>query len=135
MMSSPEWQKIFTTNAYAESDPVRRATLSTKRNIIPFTEIDYVDNFGKEIMKQRSHFGIKNGIVLMQRLPKHNYIITLGTGYANFDPYEFIRRYHDKINFLKADLINIIQKDASRFIPSEKSLTENKITHPSNDAK
>src|SRR5437870_2607310 len=77
IMSLPEWQKIFVVNNYADYDPLRRATLCTKRNIISFTEIDYIDNFGKEIMHQRSLMGIKNGVVFMERLSGYNYIITL----------------------------------------------------------
>lgn len=78
-MSLPEWQKYFSDNQFAPHDPIRKITLNTKRNLIPFDEIDYVDNFGKEIMRQRSLMGIKNGIILMERFPKHNYMITLGT--------------------------------------------------------
>jgi len=133
IMSLPEWQKTFVSNNYADSDPLRRAALFTKRNIIPFNEIDYIDNFGKEIMHQRSLMGIKNGIVLMQRLPKHSYMITLGTGYSKFDPYDFIKRYHDKIDFLKADLINLIKKDVIHFLPEEE--IANNTTHLSIDAK
>lgn len=136
IMSLPEWQKIFVTNNFADYDPLRRATLFTKRNLIPFTEIDYIDNFGKEIMRQRSLIGIKNGIVLMHRLPRHSYMITLGTGYSKFDPYDFMKRYHDKICFLKMDLINLIKKDVSNFLPYEILATNNKITtHLSIDAK
>ena len=117
IMSSAEWQKHFTENQYADCDPIRKATLYTKRNFIPFCEIDFVDNFGKEIMNQRSRMGIKNGIILMERLPKFNYMITLGTGFSNFDSFDFIKRYHDKIHLIKNDFINLVKKDAYAFLP------------------
>lgn len=119
LMSSDEWQKHFVINQYAEHDPIRRVTLHTKRYLIPFQEIDFVDNYGKEIMRQRALMGIKNGIILMQRFPKFNYMITLGTGYSKFDAFEFIKRYHDRISLIKTDFINLIQKDTQLFLPQE----------------
>lgn len=116
LMSLPEWQKHFTENQYANYDPIRKATLYTKRNFIPFCEIDFVDNFGREIMHQRGKMGIKNGIILMQRFHEFNYIITLGTGFSNFHAFDFIKKYHDNIKLIKHDLINLIQKDAALFI-------------------
>lgn len=95
-MSLPEWQKHFSNNQYAEFDPIRRSTLLTKRNLISFNEIDFVDNFGKEIMQKRKMMGIKNGIVLVQRFPEFNYMITPGTGFSKFNHFDFIRRYHSK---------------------------------------
>ncbi|EKD71854.1 MAG: hypothetical protein ACD_46C00083G0004 [uncultured bacterium] len=119
LMSLPEWQKQFDLNQYVEHDPLRKATLSTKRNFIPFTEIDCVDNFGKEIMRQRSIYGLKNGIVLMERLGKYNYMITLGTGFLGFDSLDFIKRYYFRLYYLKNDLIKIIKNDAIRFLMQE----------------
>jgi hypothetical protein len=116
LMSLAEWQSHFTNNEYADYDPIRKATLYTKRNFIPFCDIDFVDNFGKEIMKQRSKMGIKNGIILMERFPKFNYMITLGTGFSNFDPFTFIKSYHDKIHFIKIDFINLVKRDANLFL-------------------
>lgn len=129
LMSLPEWQKYFSDNQFADHDPIRKVTLNTRRNLIPFEEIDYVDNFGKEIMKQRSLKGIKNGIILMQRFPRHNYMITLGTGLSKFDAFDFIKRHHDKIQLIKNDLIKIIEKDAKDFLPKAAS------THLSIDAR
>lgn len=116
LMSLKEWQKHFIENHYAEHDPIRRATLYTKRNLIPFQEIDYVDNFGKEIMRQRTLMGIKNGIILMKRFDKFNYMITLGTGFSKFDSFDFIRRYHDRIELIKHDFIQLVEKDARFFL-------------------
>ncbi len=117
LMSLPEWQKHFIDNQYADYDPIRKATLYTKRNFIPFCEIDFVDTFGKEIMNQRSRMGIRNGIILMERFPKFNYMITLGTGFSNFDSFDFIKKYHHKIAVIKNDLINLVKKDAYSFLP------------------
>jgi len=119
LMSRQEWQKHFVLNQYAEFDPIRRVTFNTKRNMIPFNEIDFLDNHGKEIMRQRALMGIKNGIILMERFPKYNYMITLATDYSQFDAFDFIKRYHDKIKFLKSDLIQLVEKDASQFLPAE----------------
>ena len=132
LMSLPEWQKHFIENEYADYDPIRRVTLHTKRNLIPFSEIDCLDNFGKEIMQKRASMGIKDGIILMQRFAKFNYMITLGTHFSKFDAFSFIKRYHDKIHVLKSDLIHLIEKDAKNFL--EATLPK-KIIHPSNDAK
>lgn len=135
LMSRQEWQKHFVLNQYAEYDPIRRVTLHTKRNLIPFNEIDFLDNYGKEIMRQRTLMGIKSGIILMERFAKFNYMITLGTGFSKFDAYDFIKRYHDKISILKKDLIQLIEKDVNNFLPTE-MLKQAVITnHPSNDAK
>jgi hypothetical protein len=41
----------------------------------------------------------------MQRCGKHNFMITLGTGFSKFEPYDFLKRYHHRINILKQDLI------------------------------
>ena len=39
LMSRKEWQEHFVRNHYAEYDPIRRITLFTKRNIIPFVSV------------------------------------------------------------------------------------------------
>lgn len=119
LMSNDEWQKEFSYNNYAEHDPLRKTTMQTNRTIIPFSEIDYFDNFGAKIMKERSVLGMKSGIVLMQRYTHHNYMITLGTGYTKFDPYDFLKRYSDDLTFFKQDLIKIINQDAKQFLESE----------------
>ncbi|TAK73870.1 MAG: hypothetical protein EPO11_07745 [Gammaproteobacteria bacterium] len=132
LMSLPEWQKHFVDNHYANFDPVRRISLYTKRNLIPFCEIDHLDNFGKEIMQQRKNMGIKDGIILMQRFPKFNFMITLGTGFSKFNAFDFIKRYHDSIFLVKRDLINLIGKDAKNFLSRE---VFDPFTHLSSDAK
>lgn len=116
LMSSTEWQKYYTYNQLANYDPIRRVALNTKRNIIPFDQIDFFDNYGREIMRQRSLMGIKNGIILMERFPKYNYMVTLGTGFSSFDAFDFVKRYHDKIQLIKNDFMQLIQKEAINFI-------------------
>jgi hypothetical protein len=132
LMSRQEWQKHFVLNQYAEHDPIRCVTLHTKRNLIPFNEIDFLDNYGKEIMRQRTLMDIKSGIVLMERFAKFNYMITLGTGFSKFDAFDFIKRYHDKIWLIKRDLITLIEKDSNEFLPTEILKQAN---HLSSDAK
>lgn len=122
LMSRPEWQIIFVKNNYAPFDPVRKATLLTKRNIIPFSELDHCSSFGKEIMRQRQLEEIKDGIVFMKRMKKFNYMLTLGTGYSQFDAYDFLKRYHDKIKLIQSDFFKIIEKDAKDFVGKTQSL-------------
>jgi len=131
LMSLPEWQQHFVQNQYANYDPLRKVTLNTKRNFIPFQEIDFGDNFGKEIMGKRAMMGIKNGIILMKRFEKYSYMITLGTGFMKFEAYDFIKQHHDKVNLIQKDLIALIGKDARTFL-SELFLKPS--IHPSIDA-
>lgn len=128
LMSNSDWQKKFVNENYANYDPIRRATLCTERNFIPFGEIDYIDNFGKEIMRQRALFGIKNGIILMRRFLTHNYVITLGTNFSQFDEFEFLQRHYSQLKIIQADFIALIEKDVKNFFPS-------KFIHPGGDAK
>lgn len=118
-MSLQEWQKHFSYNEYAEFDPLRKITLNTTRNFIPFDEIDFSDNLGKEIMHQRKLFGIKNGVVIMERLKHYNYMITLGTGFSKFEPFDFFKSRHEGLIKLKHDLIKIIDNDAKKFLAQE----------------
>jgi hypothetical protein len=131
LMSLPEWQKQFTENQYAEYDPIRKVTFNTSRKVIPFAEVDYSDSYGKEIMHQRANFGIKNGLILVERLPHYNYMITLGTEFSKFDAFFFLRKYNDTLNYLKSDLIKIITKDANKFLKDEIIIAN----HLSSDAK
>lgn len=74
-------------------------------------------------MKKRSRMGIKNGIVLMERFPECNYMLTLGTGFSHFNSFDFIKKYHDKIYLIKSDFINLVKKEAYTFL--SKSLQVN----------
>ena len=135
LMSLPEWQKVFVANQFAEFDPVRRASLNTQRNIIPFNEMDFCDNFGKEIMKQRKLIGISDGIIFMKRFKKYNYIMTLGTAFSRFEAYEFIKRYYSQIQFLQKDLISLVEKDVRGFISPYLLTYPESIIQSSSDAK
>lgn len=53
----------------------------------------------------------------MQRFDTFNYMITLGTGFSKFDAFDFIKKYHNKIHFIKNDMMNLISKDAKKFLP------------------
>ena len=116
LMSNSDWQKEFTTNNYAPFDPIRKVSMKTKRNIISFSEVHYVDNFGKHIMNQRKKMGIKNGIIFMNRSKEFNYMFTLATNYSKFDYIDFLRRYVPNMHLFKDDLINIITSDFKNFI-------------------
>lgn len=118
LMSRPEWQHHFIYNNYANSDPIRKSVLHSQRTIIPISEIDHVDNFGKEIMQARKKMGIIDGLILVDREEKYNYMITLATGYNKFDYLEFIQKYSSCIKLIKRDLIEIINADAQEFLPS-----------------
>lgn len=128
LMSNADWQRQFVSNQYAVHDPIRRVTLCTERNFIPFDEIDYVNNFGKEIMRQRALFDIKNGIILMKRFSNYSYMITLGTGFSRFDGFEFIQRYHDRVRLIQTDFIKLVERDMQGFLPS-------KLIHPCGGAR
>jgi hypothetical protein len=130
-----EWQKIFVENQFAEFDPVRRSSLNTRRDIIPFNQIDFCDSFGKEIMRQRRLIGIRDGIVFMKRFRKYNYILTLGTGFSRFDAFDFIKIYHKQIQFLQKDLITLVEKDTRGFISPYYLTYPEIINQSSNDAK
>lgn len=116
IMSNETWQKLFSENRYASHDPLRLCSLLTKREIITLDTLDCISTFGKEIMRQRRLNGIKNGIVFMKRIGKYSYMITLGTGFSRFDSFQFLKRYHDKISFIKNDFIKIIEEDSQAFI-------------------
>lgn len=120
LMSNEEWQKLFYQNNFSLADPVRRITLLTKRNIIPFSEIDHIDSIGKEIMRQRSLCGIKNGIIFMQRHEKYNHMITLGTSFSHFNAYDFLKRYYAELARFKQELTKIIAKETALFMQMEK---------------
>lgn len=135
LMSREEWQKLFTENGYATHDPIRCASLQTKRNIIPFSHVDFRDNFGREIMRQRKLMGISNGIVLMRRFKKFNYITTIATDFSKFDAFKFIKRNYHQIYQLENDFIKLIEMDAENFFPFHMSDPSKNIIRPSTYAK
>jgi len=118
IMSLPEWQSHFVYNNYANFDPIRKSVLYSQRTIIPISEIDHVDNFGREIMLQRKKMGIIDGLIFVEREEKYNYMITLATGYKKFNYLDFLIKYNNCIKLIKRDLIEIINADAQEFLPS-----------------
>lgn len=110
IMSNVDWNNEFIRNNYAPNDPVRRVVFNTTRSFIPLDEIDHVDSFGAYIMGQRRKECIKNGIIVVDRKPDVNFLITLGSGYSKFKPIEFLNCYYKDIKEIKKDLILIISK-------------------------
>lgn len=108
LMSNSEWQNTFRINDFAKHDPIRRTAFNTSCKIFTFDEIDCHDNYGKEIMKQRAKHYIQNGLVIMDRNLYFNYMLTLGTGYKNFNPYPFYFDNFIAINKIFSDLKKII---------------------------
>lgn len=115
MMSRLEWQKIFRELNLAEFDPVRKASFNTHAKIFAFDELDYQNNVGKEVMKQRKRYEIENGIVLMRRNLGHNFMLTLATGFKNFQPYKFFINNQTAINAIFDDLISFVSPSTKEY--------------------
>lgn len=115
LMSCTQWQEAFYQKDYAPHDPVRQAALYTKKNIIPFSDIEIKDKRGQEIMQHRARVGIKQGVVLMQRFGQFNYMVTLGTGFSKFNAHAFLEKDPNQIQSLKKELMNLILEDAKEF--------------------
>ena len=90
LMSRVEWQKTFTENHFAIHDPIRIATLNTKHTVFTFDDVDHVNSGGAAIMLERKKYGIRHGIVLMDRKASHNYMLTLATAYSKFKEKDFL---------------------------------------------
>jgi hypothetical protein len=108
MMSRPEWQKAFCELNLAEHDPIRKASFNSSSKMFAFDEVDCKDSHGKEVMKQRKLFGIENGLILMERNLGFNFMLTLGTGYKNFNSYKYFVDNHLAIHIVFKDLINLL---------------------------
>lgn len=110
IMSNIEWQYQFIMNQYALYDPIRKSVLNTKRNIIFFDEIDYQDNYGAEIMRQRKRIGIHNGIILVKRKNTQNIMVTFGTGSKQCDSSKFLSENLVEVKKVFNDLSSILEK-------------------------
>ena len=110
--SRPDWQEHIYKKQLTQNDPVIIAKLFSQRNIVPFSELDYIDSRGNEVMRQRRLFGINNGLLLIHQKRHLRYMVMLATGYCKFDHYTFLKKYYTKLGRLKHDLTNIIEKDA-----------------------
>ena len=115
IMSRPDWQAAFKSLNLAEYDPVRKAAFNTKSNIFSFNELDYNDSFGNKVMQERRRYGIENGIVLIRRHLGYNFILTLATGYKNFQPYKYLFANQQSINYVFNDLISLIKPVSENF--------------------
>lgn len=113
LMSREEWQLHFIKENYPNFDPIRRIVYTTPRNIILFNEIGEINKIGYEIMRQRRLFGIINGFVIVERHKTHNYLITFGSGYKNFDPTHFIHSKYNGIKQSMRDLKLIVESGVS----------------------
>jgi hypothetical protein len=111
LMSRLEWQIYFDKNQITNNDPLIKAKKLSQRNILPFSEIDYIDSFGKEVMRQRVLHGMKNGLMLIHKQQHLTYMIVLATGLSKFNHYSFLTKYYAQLIRLKNDLSKIIERD------------------------
>lgn len=118
LMSRPEWQKYFIRNEFADADPVRNAVLHSKKAVILMLEIDAGGSLGAEIMLHRRRHGIRNGIVMVSRTAHLNYMVTLGTAYSKFEPYDFLKARYTSLKTLQKDFEKIIEPEAKKFLPT-----------------
>ncbi|GAB4392680.1 MAG: hypothetical protein Tsb005_07720 [Gammaproteobacteria bacterium] len=117
LMSSQEWQKIFYDQHFALYDPVRKAAFNSHTKFFAFDTLDFQDNYGKEIMRQRKLHGIENGLVFIRKTLGHNFMLTLATGYKGFAAYPFFIKYQQAINHIFDDLIQIIHSSTQQYQP------------------
>lgn len=112
LISRLEWQIYCDKNQIINNDPLIQARKLSQRSIIPFSEIDHVDSYGKEIMRQRALHGMRNGLMLTHKQYHLNYIIVLATGFSKFNHYNFFTKYYNQITRLKNDLTKIIERES-----------------------
>jgi hypothetical protein len=110
-----DWQDYFHKKHFAGKDPLIKAKLFAHRKIIQFAEIDYIDSLGKEIMKQRGLYGIKDGLLFVQNQGQLRYMVMLATGFSKFNHYAFLKKHYNKLDRLKHDLTKIIERDTHQF--------------------
>lgn len=108
LMSREDWQTTFKKLNLANYDPVRKAAFNIKSNLFAFDELDYQDEFGKEVMRQRKLHQIENGFVIMRKNLGYNFMLTLATGFKNFRPYRYFLENETAINKVFDDLIELV---------------------------
>lgn len=118
LMSRVEWQRTFKALEFASHDPVRIASLNSQSNFFCFDEIDHIDKLGNKIMLERKRYGIRNGIVLMNRGVSYNYMLTLATDYRQLNGNEFFLEYNDSIVRVFNDLIKIVSPTLKTMLPN-----------------
>lgn len=128
IMSNSEWQNTFKQLGLAKDDPIRNASFSAKTDFFSFDEIDHQNSRGKEVMKQRRAHEIANGFVIMRRTVGHNFMLTLATGYKNFNSYRFYIDKHLSICRIFDDLISLVK-------PATMEYQLNSFNHLNDDAK
>lgn len=116
LISRLEWQTYCDKNQIANNDPLIKAKKLSKRNIIPFSEIDSIDSFGKEIMRQRSLHGMKNGLMLIHKQYPLSAMIVLATGFSKFNHFSFLTKYYTQLTRLKNDLSKIIEGEINSIL-------------------
>lgn len=118
LTSRTDWQTHFQKEQLSKNDPLIKAEILSQRSLIPFSEIDYIDSSGKEVMRQRRLHGIKDGLLLIHTAGHLKYRIMIATGFSKFDYYAFLKKYHTKLGRLKQDLTKIIERDSQQFLLS-----------------
>lgn len=116
LISRLEWQVFVNKNQIINNDPLIQALKLSQRSIIPFSEIDYIDSFGKEIMRQRTLHGMKHGLMLTHKQCHFKYMIVLATGVSKFNHYKFFTKYYNQLIRLKNDLSKIIEREGPLYI-------------------
>ncbi|MES2998676.1 MAG: hypothetical protein V4700_05070 [Pseudomonadota bacterium] len=109
--SQLDWQTIFYKKQFGKHDPLTKANLFSRRKIVPFSEVDYIDSSGKEVMRQRRLHGISNGLTFIHKEKQLKYMIMLTTGFSKFDHFTFLKKYYSKLDRLTHDLTKIIEND------------------------
>lgn len=124
LMSDQDWRKSFKELNLAEDDPIRKASFSTRVNYFAFDDIDYQNNAGQKVMRQRKLHGIENGLVFMRRNLTHNFMLTLGTGFKNINTYRYLIDHHQNVQRVFDDLIALVSPSTKKYqieIPSRQN--------------
>ena len=117
LMSNVEWQKTFKNLNFAPYDPIRKAALNSKTTVFSFEDVNHQDLMGSEVMRQRKKHQIENGLVLVRRNLGHNFMMTLGTGFKNFQSHKFFLDYRESTYKIFDDLICLVSPLCADFQP------------------
>jgi hypothetical protein len=117
LMSNAEWQKTFKDHNFAPYDPIRKVALNSKTSVFSFEDVNHQDPMGSEVMRQRKKHQIENGLVLVQRNLGHNFMMTLGTGFKNFQSHRFFLDYQSSVYRIFNDLIQLVSPLCEDFRP------------------
>ncbi len=117
LMSNAEWQKTFKDLNFAPYDPIRKVALNSKTTVFSFDDVSHQDLMGSEVMRQRKKHQIENGLVLMHRNLGQNFMMTLGTGFKNFQSHRFFLDYQKSVYRIFNDLICLVSPLCEDFKP------------------